>query len=49
MKARLLLLMIISTMLMAAVTIYAHEDATHGAIATMKDAKGNTVGLAKLH
>jgi len=46
MKAGLLLLMIISAMLMAATTIYAYEGATHDAIAIMKDAKGNTVGLA---
>jgi|ERR1035437_985091 Cu-Zn family superoxide dismutase len=46
MKTGLLLIIIISTMLMAATTIYAHEDATHGTIATLKDAKGNTVGLA---
>ena len=46
MKTGLLLVIIISTMLMAATTIYAYEDATHDAIATLKDAKGNTVGLA---
>lgn len=46
MKAGLLLLMIILAMLMAATTIYAYEGATHDAIATMKDAKGNTVELA---
>ena len=46
MKAGLLLLMILSAMLMAATTIYAYEGSTHDAIATLKDAKGNTVGLA---
>lgn len=47
MKIGLLLVMIISVMLIAATTIYAHEGTTHNAIATLKDAKGNTVGLAK--
>lgn len=47
MKAGLILLMIISAVLMFATTVYAHEGgATHNAIAVMKDAKGNTVGLA---
>ncbi len=46
MKTGLLLVMIISTMLMAAPTICAYEGATHDAIATLKDVKGNTVGLA---
>lgn len=31
---------------MAATTIYAYEGSTHDAIATLKDTKGNTVGLA---
>jgi Cu-Zn family superoxide dismutase len=46
MKAGLLLLMIISAILMAATTICAYEGATHNAIATFKDAKDYTVGLA---
>jgi Cu/Zn superoxide dismutase len=46
MKAGLLLLMIISAILMAATTICAYEGATHDAIATLKDVKGYTVGLA---
>ncbi len=46
MKAGLVLLMIISAVLMFVTTGYAHEGATHNAIAVMKDAKGNTVGLA---
>ena len=47
MKAGLVLLMIISAVLMFATTGYAHEGATtHNATAVMKDAKGNTVGLA---
>ncbi len=46
MKAGLILLMIISTMLISATAVYAREDATHNATAVMKDAKGNTVGLA---
>jgi Cu-Zn family superoxide dismutase len=45
MKAGLILIMIISAVLMAT-TGYAHEGATHDATAVMKDAKGNTVGLA---
>jgi superoxide dismutase, Cu-Zn family len=45
-KAGLLLLMIISAILMAATTICAYKGTTHDAIATLKDAKGNTVGLA---
>lgn len=46
MKSGLILLMIISAVLMFAATVYAHEGATHNAIAVMKDSKGNTVGLA---
>ncbi len=46
MKARLVLLLIISTMLMFATTGYAREGATYRATAVMKDAKGNTVGMA---
>lgn len=46
MKARLVLIMIISAMLMFATTSYAREDTTHNATAIMKDAKGNTIGLA---
>jgi Cu-Zn family superoxide dismutase len=38
--------MIISAILMAATTICAYKGTTHDAIATLKDAKGNTVGLA---
>lgn len=47
MKAGLVLLMIISAVLMFATTVYADEGATtHNATSVMKDAKGNTVGLA---
>lgn len=46
MKAGLILLMIISAVLMFATTTYAHESATHNAIAIMKDAKGSTMGMA---
>jgi Cu-Zn family superoxide dismutase len=46
MKTGLVLLMVISAMLMFVTTGYAHEDSTHHATAVMKDAKGNTVGLA---
>ena len=46
MKAGFVLLMIISAVLMFATTVYAHEGTTHNATAVMKDAKGNTVGLA---
>lgn len=46
MKAGLVLLMIISAVLMFATTGYASGDATHSATAVIKDAKGNTVGLA---
>lgn len=46
MKAGLVLLMIISAMLMFATMVYAHEGTINNAAAVMKDAKGNTVGLA---
>ena len=46
MKIRLVLLMIISAVLIFATTGYAHEGATNHATAVMKDAQGNTVGLA---
>ncbi len=46
MKAGLLLLMIMSAILVAGTTICAYEGATHDAIATLKDVKGYTVGLA---
>jgi Cu-Zn family superoxide dismutase len=46
MKAGLVLLMIISTVLMFATTVYAYESATHNATSVLKDAKGNTMGLA---
>lgn len=46
MKAGLVLLMIISAVLIFATAVNAQESATHSAIAVMKDAKGNTVGLA---
>jgi Cu-Zn family superoxide dismutase len=45
MKAGLVILMIVSVVLMGT-TAYAHEDTKHYAKAVMKDAKGNTVGLA---
>jgi len=48
MKTGLLLVMIFSAMLMAATTIHAYEESTHNAIATLKDAKENTVGLANI-
>ena len=46
MKTGLLLVVMISAMLVASTTIYAYEGSTHDAIATLKDVKGNTVGLA---
>ncbi len=46
MKAGFVLLIIISAVLMSATTVYAHEGTTHNATAVMKDAKGNTLGLA---
>jgi len=46
MKAGLSLVIIISTLLMAATTICAYEGDTHDAIATLKDSMGNAVGTA---
>jgi len=47
MKAGLVLIIIISAVLILATTACAREDTTtHSAIAVMKDAKGNSVGLA---
>ena len=46
MKAGFILLMIISAVLISAPTVCAREDVTDSAMALMKDAKGNNVGLA---
>lgn len=46
MKAGLVLLMIISAVLIFATAVNAQESAKNSAIAIMKDAKGNTIGLA---
>jgi superoxide dismutase, Cu-Zn family len=46
MKAGLVLLMIFSALLIFVTAVNAQESSTHSAIAVMKDAKNNTVGLA---
>jgi len=46
MRAGLIIILIISAALISATTVYARENTTNSAIAVMKDAKGNTVGLA---
>lgn len=46
MRAGLIIIMIISATLISATTVYAREDTINSATAVMKDAKGNTVGLA---
>ena len=46
MRAGLITILIISAALISATTVYARENTTNSAVAVMKDAKGNTVGLA---